>query len=420
MATKKKAPAPPQKKAPKKGYPKDLGGGRWLIRYYEGGTKASRWRQETMQGLTFEEAKRIYRKRLEKASDRRGKGETGSLMKFDELAAEYLAVQGPKMAPRSRARAESVLEKYLLPTFGATRVERIRPIDVEKYQVVRLEAGASPSTVNREWNILRAVLNFFEKFGHATPIRRKAVSALKVDDERTVYFEPEEWRRFIAAFDDREQWREFRGSVRRLGPVKLGAAAEGERRYGAGMRADSDASDEYLERLREFRPLFVTLLYTGARVGEVLGLTWRDVDFRLGKVTLFQEKTRERKTLPMMKPLREVLEQLPRGTGAALVFRRAGTGRPFLRGEVHRAFVLAKRIAKVRDELTPHTLRHTFASWLVIKGTPLRTVQELLGHADIKTTLRYAHLSPAHLAGAVEAIEVMATSPSDEAVIGRE
>ncbi len=49
-------------------------------------------------------------------------------------------------------------------------------------------------------------------------------------------------------------------------------------------------------------------------------------------------------------------------------------------------------------------IRHTFASWLAIQGTPIRTIQELLGHRDLRMTLRYAHLSPAHLRDAVEGI----------------
>ncbi len=53
---------------------------------------------------------------------------------------------------------------------------------------------------------------------------------------------------------------------------------------------------------------------------------------------------------------------------------------------------------------TPVSIRHTFASWLAIAGTPLRTIQELLGHADIRMTIRYAHLSPAHLRDAVELV----------------
>jgi Phage integrase family len=51
------------------------------------------------------------------------------------------------------------------------------------------------------------------------------------------------------------------------------------------------------------------------------------------------------------------------------------------------------------------SIRHTFGSWLAIQGKPLRTIQELLGHADVRMTIRYAHLSPAHLREAVEGIE---------------
>jgi len=55
--------------------------------------------------------------------------------------------------------------------------------------------------------------------------------------------------------------------------------------------------------------------------------------------------------------------------------------------------------------LNRYTIRHTFASCLAIKGTPIHTIQELLGHKDLRMTLRYAHLSPAHLAEAVETVE---------------
>ncbi|MGH9368680.1 MAG: tyrosine-type recombinase/integrase [Thermoanaerobaculia bacterium] len=57
-----------------------------------------------------------------------------------------------------------------------------------------------------------------------------------------------------------------------------------------------------------------------------------------------------------------------------------------------------------------YTIRHTFASWLAIAGTPIRTIQELFGHRDLRVTLRYAHLSPAHLREAVEAIETVEKS----------
>ncbi len=71
---------------------------------------------------------------------------------------------------------------------------------------------------------------------------------------------------------------------------------------------------------------------------------------------------------------------------------------------MQRAFDLAKRLTDLRGELTLYSIRHTFASWLAIQGTPIRTIQELLGHHDLRITLRYAHVSPAHLRKAVEGI----------------
>ncbi len=58
----------------------------------------------------------------------------------------------------------------------------------------------------------------------------------------------------------------------------------------------------------------------------------------------------------------------------------------------------------MRPELTLYSLRHSFASWLAIAGVPLRTIQELLGHTDLRMTLKYAHLSPAHLTEALGVI----------------
>ncbi len=61
---------------------------------------------------------------------------------------------------------------------------------------------------------------------------------------------------------------------------------------------------------------------------------------------------------------------------------------------MERAFAVAKVLVGLRDERTLYSIRHTFASWLAMKGQAIRTIQELLGHKDLRMTLRYADLSP--------------------------
>jgi integrase len=151
------------------------------------------------------------------------------------------------------------------------------------------------------------------------------------------------------------------------------------------------------------------LLFTGCRLGEILGLRWLDVDMRRNVVSIVQQKTGKQKTLPIEGEFREVLLALPRSVGAAPVFTRPD-GRPFAAIDVQRAFGVARKLSGIRAELTPHSLRHTFASWLAISGQPLRTIQELLGHADIRMTIRYSHLSPAHLSDAMRTVGLVAES----------
>jgi len=381
--------------------------GQYVIRYYADGTKKSSWKQETLGYIDRDEAIRIYRERTAVAAAR--KGRALHAITFETLSAAYLESAGRKMAEKSKERAEEIISKHLKPRFGSMLVSSIRPFHVEAYMNARLDAKATRGTVNREWNVMKAVLNFGERMEliERNPIRRGSVSTLKVSDAKLIYFEPEEWRQFIGAFDDPEAWKKHVEKVRHLGPVKNGE--QGERRYGAGRRPDSKATAAYLERLRQTVPVFKALLYTGCRLGEVLSLPWSNVDLKRNAVTVVQQKTRKQKVLPIAAELRDVLLTLPRGIGDAPVFARAD-GQPFSVIEVQRAFGIARKLSEIRSELTPHSIRHTFASWLAIAGQPLRTIQELLGHADIRMTIRYSHLSPTHLSEAMKAVGAMAES----------
>jgi site-specific recombinase XerD len=115
-------------------------------------------------------------------------------------------------------------------------------------------------------------------------------------------------------------------------------------------------------------------------------------------------KNGESRTLPMGERLKAVLREAMDSRGTVPRVFLSQKGQPWGSRNFSHAFQKACIEAGLKD-CSPHTLRHTFASRLVMAGVDLRTVQELLGHKDIKMTLRYAHLSPSHKRQAMVALE---------------
>jgi site-specific recombinase XerD len=90
------------------------------------------------------------------------------------------------------------------------------------------------------------------------------------------------------------------------------------------------------------------------------------------------------------------------------------SGRLFRKRSLRKAYENAVENARL-DDVNFHTLRHTFASWAVMRGVTLKELQELLGHASLAMTMRYAHLAPEHLRTAVTRLEGLTSSkPANE------
>ena len=121
------------------------------------------------------------------------------------------------------------------------------------------------------------------------------------------------------------------------------------------------------------------------------GLKWEHVNLRTGIIRLLRSKSTKPRHIPMNSVLRRTLAQIPRVISTPFVFS----------GEPDKWFAESCAKAKIED-FTWHDLRHTFASRLVMAGVPIRNVAELMGHSEITTTMRYAHLAPQYLADAVE------------------
>jgi len=143
---------------------------------------------------------------------------------------------------------------------------------------------------------------------------------------------------------------------------------------------------------------------TGLRQGELFNLTWENIHFKQAQLTIggAQAKSGKTRHIPLnsaaLKLLTTWYDQAGDTTG--LIFP-SKTKHPF--NNVRKAWQGALTQADIHH-FRWHDLRHHFASKLVMAGVDLNTVRELLGHADIKMTLRYAHLGPEHKAKAVENI----------------
>jgi integrase/recombinase XerC len=159
-----------------------------------------------------------------------------------------------------------------------------------------------------------------------------------------------------------------------------------------------DAPDPATRLGRRDRALFELMYASGLRVGEAVGLDIGDLDLAKGWVRVFGKGSKER-MVPFGPPAAEALQaylsdrasfQLQSGSEEALFLNYQGT-RLSSRSV---ARILARNLVKAASSktLSPHGLRHSFATHLLAAGADLRTIQELLGHANLSTTQRYTHL----------------------------
>lgn len=271
------------------------------------------------------------------------------------------------------------LAETALPDITAHKIDRIR--------TSRLNDGVSPATVNRNVTCLRGALSHAVQAGYLTEHPLADMTDIDVDSSGKVrYLSDDEAQRLRAALRARDdeiregrnrgnEWRKERGKAL-MPAIPL---------------------DGYGDHLT---PLVLLSLNTGVRRGEAFGLEWSDVDFELEQVTIRGATSKKNRTRHI--PLNaEALDALARWHKQAGDTRLVFTNRDGERVDnVRKSWAGVLKDADITG-FRWHDMRHTFASWLVMRGVDLNTVRELLGHGDIKMTLRYAHLAPQHKADAV-------------------
>lgn len=280
-----------------------------------------------------------------------------------DVIREYLdATKNQKRSHRDDARYGRVWSER----FTGRTLEEVTPAELEKMRAERLKLPppptdenerpkkpTSPATVNREFAFLKHVFTIAVRDGKTDTNPVAKLRMLREPSGRTRYLSDEEEIALLQTLP----------------------------------------SDEDRQRV-------TVLLHTGFRRGELLGLRWKDVDFKAGVLTIPKSKNGDVRHVPMTSTVRAILSRRARPLdGATLVFPNTEGTRDLRWAK--KTVPAALRAAKIED-FRFHDLRHTFASRLAMESVDLMTIRDLMGHKTMAMTLRYSHLSPGHRQNAVE------------------
>lgn len=358
--------------------------GKWGIEWYnENGRRKRKVIEkegEKPEGGWYEEAKKAYRDT--KARLDRGEPPLFATSKktVAEIAATYLKVCPPTWSPKEAVRVRGMLTGHLLPFFGTKRMSSVKQIDVESYvakrraehvtkpcpkhkngeRCPRCNKSTSPTTINKEVMRLRNLFNKAIAWGelHRNPCQ--GVKRLREPPERVAFLDGDERSRLLAA------------------------------------------CGEFNQALQD---IVTFAMFTGARLSEILTLMWGTVDLKRRIVTFRKTKSGKVRHVPIHPDLHALLLRLePSPNPEAPVFPPEWNAA--------RVAVAFRRVAQ-RAGLTGfrfHDLRHDFCSWLTMRGVPMRAVQQLAGHADLRMTERYSHLAERVL---VDAVQVLPALPGN-------
>jgi integrase len=232
---------------------------------------------------------------------------------------------------------------------------------MEELKAAKLRAGLSPKTINNLLGVLSKCLRTAEEWGELDRVPK--TKPLRVPPQRFDFLSIEESDRLIRAVPA-YPW---------------------------------DA-------------MVVVALRTGLRIGELIGLEWPDLNLETRILTVRRSIFRNEIVSPKNNRIRHI--PLTEQTCRILLPARAPSGPMFSRGgSIRLDDQLARRAMRrlcKQAGLRPigwHVLRHTFASHLAMAGVSIKVIQELLGHSDVRTTMRYAHLAPSSLHEAVQVLD---------------
>jgi len=284
---------------------------------------------------------------------------------FGEEAQYWLERQGLRFSPGHEKRARNILDE-ILPKFGKFTPNQLHPDRLTRFQSEQLAQGLAPATVNRKTDVVMAILNF--SLRHRRIPFHPAAGFRKLPEVRE---DMKFWER-----NEAEAFLEF-----------------------AAAKYPEGSPDRW------FYVVYLLALNTGLRAGEIWGLQAQDIAqggellhirrrWDLISWDFKPPKGKKSRYVPCNEELRRELERLVREgklSSEQTIFRsQAGT--PVCQDNFYdRIFKKDVAEAKVK-EIRFHDLRHTATTLMIAEGLDIKTVQEICGHKDISTTMKYVHL----------------------------
>jgi len=310
-------------------------------------------------------SKRVAELALKDIEVKIAKGELGFEKKDEGLISlfeQYLTYSRTNHAPATQKRYKAIVDNFkrFLESFPyITKISHLGPKIFEDYKAFRQAEETGNKTINIELQTLRAIFNLAKTWGYTKENPTDNVKKMRITNHIAPRFlTDEECKKLLKACNE---W-------------------------------------EY--------PIFYTYLNTGMRKSELLNLEWPDVDFDRRKIKIrakdsWNPKTDERE-IPINNGLLDLFNQHRENNKNGSYIFHNGKGGQIENNRLRKRLISLTKRCGFPEVTKLHTLRHTFASHLVMKGVDLPTVKKLMGHADIQTTMIYSHLADEHVDKAVE------------------
>ena len=355
----------------------------YVLRYSVDGKKkqeALGWESE---GNTLEKARLVLAKLKE--ANRTGEGpsslaESRELAAQRRLAAERAKAEAAKAAisvesywdntywpaqtqkaDGSRVAENALWTKWIKPLIATVSLNQLSASHLEALKKKMLDGKMSPASIKYAMAVVSQVWTMAQRDGIVDGLSpTKRVTLPKKDNQRQRYLTKKESLTLLKA-----------------------------------LAKESKASHD----------MSIIALDCGLRFGEIANLTWHDCDFDSERLFIRDPKARSNRFAFMTPRVKNLLKSLMTGEKPAGFVFMTSVGTKYDR--IPKKFRAAadklfnKDVEDPRQRVCFHTLRHTFASWLVEGGTSLYVVKELMGHSDFGMTQRYSHLSPEGLRSAI-------------------